>query len=314
MLPLDLTSNNDGHHTSYQLRDMFLNGNPVAYAMGGWNKENQYNLTPQFAIEYKLLGKSDDQWQLNYKGDVQLNIYNTSNDRYLPAELRTMDWVYGDTNGQFWDNVRHANNRNVVGNSEYKSLEFTTRHDLALYPKFKNEDWSASALFRWEMKSGQSSSQNNDLWNVPNGITDPTVNALLTGMSSTNNEWRETSFFLQAHASYKSKYNLDVSVRFDGSTAFGKGNRFGTFPFVGLRWNIIDEKFMQWAKPAISMLAVRPTWGVTGNTSGGGFAQYNKYYTAGYYDRHGTANERMAAHYLLGCVYRDLRKPQNHPP
>ena len=32
---------------------------------------------------------------------------------------------------------------------------------------------------------------------------------------------------------------------------------------------------------------------------------------AGYYDRHGTPNERMAAHYLLGCVYRDLRKPQN---
>ena len=31
----------------------------------------------------------------------------------------------------------------------------------------------------------------------------------------------------------------------------------------------------------------------------------------GYYDRHGTPNERMAAHYLLGCVYRDLRKPQN---
>ena len=286
MLPLDLSRNNDGHHTSYELRDMFLNGNPVAYAYGGWNKENQYNLTPQFAIEYKLLGKDDDHTQLNYKGDVQLNIYNTSNDKYLPAELRTMDWIYGDTNGQSWDNAKHANNRNTVGNSEYKSLEFTTRHDLAFYPHFKNEDWSASGLARWEMKSGQSSSQSTDLWNVPSGITDPTVNALLTGISATNNEWRETSFFLQAHASYKSKYNVDVSVRWDGSTAFGKGNRFGTFPFVGLRWNIIDENWMKWSKKVISMLAVRPTWGITGNTGGGGFAQYNKYYTAGYYNRH----------------------------
>jgi len=286
MLPLDLSNDNDSHHTSYQLRDMFINGNPVAYAYGGWNKEKQYNLTPQFNIEYKFLGKDDEHTQLNYRGDVQLNIYNTSNDRYLPAELRTMDWVYGDTNGQSWDNVKHPNNRNVVGNSEYKSLEFTTRHDLAFYPHFNNEDWSASGLARWEMKSGQSSNQNTGLWNVPTGITDPTVNALLTEIAASNNEWRETSFFLQAHASYKSKYNLDVSVRWDGSTAFGKGNRFGTFPFIGLRWNISDESFMKWSSKVISMLAIRPTWGITGNTGGGGFSQYNKYGTAGFYNRH----------------------------
>ena len=286
MLPLDLTGNNDGHHTSYELRDMFLNGNPVAYAYGGWNKENQYNLTPQFAIEYKLLGKTDEQWQLNYKGDVQLNIYNTSSDKYLPAELRTMDWVYGDTNGQMWDGKGHSNERNTVGNYEYKSLEFTTRHDLALYPHFNNEDWSASALARWEMKSGSSSSQDMGLWNVPTGITDPTVNALLTNAYASNNEWRETSFFVQAHGSYKSKYNVDVSVRWDGSTAFGAGNKFGVFPFVGLRWNIIDEGFMKWSRKVISMLSIRPTWGLTGNTGGGGFDQYNRYYQAGYYNGH----------------------------
>ncbi len=286
MLPLDLSNNNDGHHTSYQLRDMFMNGNPVAYAYGGWNKENQYNLTPQFAVEYKLLGKDDDHWQLNYKGDVQLNIYNTSSDKYLPAELRTMDWVYGGDNGQNWDNAKHNNNRNTVGNYEYKSLEFTTRHDLALYPKFKNEDWSLPILARWEMKSGQSSNQNMDLWNVPTGITDPTVNALMQAASASNNEWRETSFFVQAHASYKSKYSLDASVRWDGSTAMGAGSKFGAFPYVGARWNIIDEGFMKWSRKVISMLAVRPTWGITGNTGGGGFNQYNKYGQAGYYNGH----------------------------
>ncbi len=286
MLPLDLTSNNDGHHTSYELRDMFMNGNPVAYAYGGWNKENQYNLTPQFAIDYKLLGKDDDHWQLNYKGDVQLNIYNTSSDKYLPADLHTMDWIYGGDNGQNWAGSRHNNNRNTVGNYEYKSLEFTTRHDLALYPKFKNEDWTLPLLARWEMKSGQSSNQNMDLWNVPTGITDPTVNALLQAASASNNEWRETSFYVQAHASYKSKYSLDASVRWDGSTAMGSGNKFGVFPYVGARWNIIDEGFMKWSRKVISMLAVRPTWGITGNTGGGGFNQYNKYGQAGYYNGH----------------------------
>ena len=286
MLPLDVNNNNDGHHTSYELRDMFLNGNPVAYAYGGWNKENQYNLTPQFAIDYKLLGKDDEHWQLNYKGDVQLNIYNTSSDKYIPADLHTMDWVYGPDDGQSFGGGTHSNQRNTVGNYEYKSLEFTTRHDLSLYPKFKNEDWNTSALARWEMRSGQSSTQNMDLWNVPTGITDPTVVALLSGASAGNNEWHETTFYVQAHASYKGKYNLDASVRWDGSTAMGSGNKFGVFPYVGARWNIIDEGWMKWSRKVISMLSVRPTWGLTGNTGGGGFDQYNRYYQAGYYNAH----------------------------
>lgn len=291
MLPLSATISgskanrtpNDGFHTSYDLIDMFQNGNPVAYAYGGQNKENRYNLTPQFSLEYKLLGTDDDHTQLNYMGDVQLNIYNTSNDRYRPAELMNMDWHWGRKNAL--GNVGE-NYRNEVGNSEYKSLEFTTRHDLAFYPHFNNENHSVSLLGRFEMASGTSSDQGTGLWNVPTGITDPTVVALLSDANAGNNEWRSVSFFLRAHYSYKSKYNLDVSVRSDGSTYFGKGHKFGTFPFVGLRWNIIDEPFMKWSKRWISMLAVRPTWGMTGNTGGGGYNQYNKYRANGYYNGH----------------------------
>jgi len=294
MLPLAATisgdeasgSKNNGQQTSWPLRDMFLNGNPIARAELAWNKERQYNLTPQFSITYKLLGKDDDHTQLNYKGDVQLNIYNTSNDEFIPAEIHNMEWQFGGDDGLRWSNVRHSNQRNEVGNSEYKSLEFTTRHDLQFYPKFSNEDISVSALARWELASGTSSRQNTGLWNVPNGITDPTVTALINAMGASNNEWRNTSFFGQVHLSYKSKYNLDASIRADGSTNFGEGNKFGYFPFVGARWNIIDEKFMDWSRGWLSMLAFRPTWGVTGNTGGGGYNQYNKYYSAGFYNGH----------------------------
>ena len=284
MLPLNPTAIDleNYNYTSYYLYDMFVNGNPVAYGNGGWNMERSYELHPQFNIEYKFLGKDNDHTQLNYKGDVQLNIINNSNDSYLPAELRTMNWIYGGENP--WthhSNYKINNERNTVGNSEYKSLEFFTRHDIAFYPHFKNEDWSASALARWEMKSGTSSNQSSGLWNVPNGITDPTVVALLQSADAYNGEWRETSFYVQAHASYKSKYNLDVSVRWDGTTAMGTSKKFGTFPFVGLRWNIIDEPWMKWSRKWLSMLSVRPTWGITGNPGGGSFSQYNRYYTAG---------------------------------
>lgn len=289
MLPLAATystgstarKENDGRMTSYDLNDMFTNGNPVARAMKAWWKQKQYNLTPQFNVEYKLLGKTDDEHRLNYVGDVQLNIYNTSNDQYCPSELRTMEWVWGGDNAASLT----ANERNYVSNDESKSLEFTTRHDLRYYSAFKNRDHSVSALARFEMAIGSNSSQLLGLWNVPNGITDPTVVALLRSASSGVYDWRNQSFFTMVHYSYKSKYSLDASARWDGSTNFGRNHKYGFFPSAGVRWNIIDEDWMKWSKNWLSMLAVRGSWGITGLGSAGG-NQYNKYATNGYYNGH----------------------------
>ncbi len=273
---------NDGTMTSWELRDMYTNGNPVARAMLAWWKMKQYNLTPQFDVTYKLLGKDSDHHQLNYVGDVQLNIYNTSDEKYVPAELHTMPWVWGGDNNASLT----SNERNRLSNNEYKSLEFTTRHDLRYYSHFKNTDHSLSALARFEMATGSSSRQDLGLWNVPDGITDPTVVALMESAGASNNEWRSHSFFEQVHYSYKSKYSVDASLRTDGRTDFGRAHKYGTFPSVGARWNISDEKFMEKTRKIISMLAFRPTWGITGNTGGAGGNQYNKYYSAGYYNGH----------------------------
>ena len=292
MLPLAATYSttdtyrleNDGRMTSYDLRDMFVNGNPVARAMNAWWNQKQYNLTPQFSIEYKLLGKTDDEHRLNYVGDVQLNIFNTSNDQYCPSELKTMAWVWGGDNAA----KLTGNERNYVGNDESKSLEFTTRHDLRYYSAFKNRDHSLSGLARFELAIGNSSSQLLNLWNVPNDITDPTVVALLRDASSSNYEWRRQSFFGQVHYSYKSKYSIDGSVRWDGRTTFGRGHKYGFFPSIGARWNIIDEGFMNkdWINSWLSMLAVRGSWGITGGNGDAGSNQYNKYSTDFYYNRH----------------------------
>ena len=275
-------TNDIGRETSWELRQMFVNGNPVARANLAWWKMKQYSLTPQFDVTYKLWGKDSEQHQLNYKGDVQLNIFNTSDDTYAPSILHPMPWVWGGDNGTSLLN----NERNQVSNKEYKSLEFTTRHELHYYSHFKNTDHSLSGLFRFEMATGNSSTQNLGLWNVPDGITDPTVVALMNDASASNGEWRRHSFYEQVHYSYKSKYSIDASLRTDGRTDFGSGHKYGTFPSVGARWNISDEKFMEKTRKVISMLAFRPTWGITGNVGSAGGNQYNKYSAAGKYNGH----------------------------
>ena len=289
---------NDGHYTSYDLRDMLQNGNPVALAYGAYNKRKQYSLVPQFSIEYKLLSKNDEGHQLNYVGDVQLNIDNTSDNDYMSAELKPLSWVFGGDNSSAIGN----NNRNKVTNNEGSSTNFSTRHDLRYYSAFKNRDHSLSAMFRFEMNVRNSSSQNLGLWNVPTGITDPTVVALLQAAGAGNSERRSHSFMEQVHYSYKSKYSLDLTVRTDGSSDFGRNHKYGTFPSVGVRWNIIDEPFMSKTKPFISMLSFRPTWALNGNLGGaGGGNQYNRYSNAGKYNGHTVVNPENLSLTNLQC-------------
>ncbi|NLR79632.1 TonB-dependent receptor [Chitinophaga eiseniae] len=78
---------------------------------------------------------------------------------------------------------------------------------------------------------------------------------------------RFISFYGRVNYLYEDKYLLQVSVRRDGSSAFGINNRWGTFPAVSGAWKISKEKFMdnvRW----IEELKLRAGYGVTGNSLG----------------------------------------------
>ena len=68
---------------------------------------------------------------------------------------------------------------------------------------------------------------------------------------------------------YDSKYLLTASIRRDGNSRFGPGNRWGTFPSVSVAWKI-DEDFLT-GVDQISMLKLRAGWGQTGNSNIGAF-------------------------------------------
>ncbi len=78
--------------------------------------------------------------------------------------------------------------------------------------------------------------------------------------------WATLSFFSQASYSYANKYYLDLSLRKDGSSRFGKDNKWGTFWSVGASWNAKREKFLENSK-AISSLNVFTSTGTSGNSN-----------------------------------------------
>jgi TonB-dependent starch-binding outer membrane protein SusC len=84
-------------------------------------------------------------------------------------------------------------------------------------------------------------------------------------ISSFNDPTRELqSFFGRAMFNIKEKYNISATMRADGSTKFGKNNRYGYFPSVGAAWNISKESFMA-DNRTFDNLRLRASWGQTGN-------------------------------------------------
>ena len=95
-----------------------------------------------------------------------------------------------------------------------------------------------------------------------------------------------SSFFGQFKYNYLYKYIFTMTARADGSSKFGKNNRYGYFPAASFAWRIAEEKFMK-KLPAVSELKLRLSIGLTGNDGIGDFASYGLY--GGGYNYGGTS-------------------------
>lgn len=85
------------------------------------------------------------------------------------------------------------------------------------------------------------------------------------------------SFFGKANYTYDNRYLFSLTVRHDGSSRFGKNNRFATFPSVSAGWRISQEKWMSGASSWLDDLKIRASWGQTGNQDISSTARYTIY-------------------------------------
>ncbi len=89
------------------------------------------------------------------------------------------------------------------------------------------------------------------------------------------------SFFGKVNYTYADRYLASLTVRRDGSSRFGKNNKYGTFPSVSLGWRISEEAFMANTKTWLDNLKLRASWGQTGNQEIDNNARYTLYTTTG---------------------------------
>lgn len=114
------------------------------------------------------------------------------------------------------------------------------------------------------------------------------------------------SFLGRINYDYNNRYLLTFSLRRDGSSKFGKNNKWANFPSAAFAWKLINEPFVSGKIKQLSDLKLRVSYGQTGNQGIGSYASLSKL-KAYKYPFNGTVQTGYADDYFSGPANPDLR-------
>ncbi len=140
----------------------------------------------------------------------------------------------------------------------YTNYLFTLadKHNFTVMAGFQEEDYDYSYL-----KNAVTGLYSTTNPNVGMGTGDKTV-------TDTRNGWATRGFFGRINYDYDGRYLLELNGRYDGSSRFASGHRWGFFPSVSVGWNISREQFMSSVTDVVSNLKLRASYGLLGNQAG----------------------------------------------
>ena len=156
------------------------------------------------------------------------------------------------------------------GSATYSNSIYTkivNENTLNYKTSFGNHNLNALAGFSLESSVNESLQAMGDDFPVDN-IQTLNYAGLIVAKSTTSNRIEETlvSTFFRLNYNFKEKYMLSAVYRADGSSQFGPGNRWGSFPSVSAAWRITEEPFMKNVK-WLSDLKLRASYGISGNNN-----------------------------------------------
>lgn len=234
--------------------------NPVALAHLAKYDETDMRIIPTLRLQYDIL--DPNKTKLRYSGYVQFDIENKREDKMLP----------GDVSSYMWNNE----NVNRAYGREAESLNIQTKHDLLFVPQLGDRH-SLMLYGAWELTTGNSHYQEFRKYNLPNGISNPAMEGYENAMRSERGEWHSMAYMGRVHYTFDSKYVLDATVRRDGSTRFGPGNRWGTFPAVSVKWILSRESWFKNCSGWLDLFGIRAGYGKTGRMPDYEYLHYARY-------------------------------------
>ncbi len=223
---------------------------------------NYLNLEPaqeSFGSDLRMLGKLDYTVAKGFKitGEYTFRTVNgntrnfTTNRRYIAATTYNEEPI--NTESRFT-----------------RSNSVTNVHALNLYAT--HEKTFGKHNIKLLAGSNQEISRGESFTTTRTGVITPVAPSLSTSSgimtnSDAYNEFSLSGYFSRVNYSFKNKYLLEGNMRYDGSSKFAPGKRFGLFPSASVGWVISNEGFMGGIKKSVNLAKIRASFGEIGNQS-----------------------------------------------
>ncbi|MFD2742333.1 MULTISPECIES: SusC/RagA family TonB-linked outer membrane protein [Sphingobacterium] len=225
--------------------------NEVARLYEQTNRRQQQTTTISGTVGYEIM----QDLKFNVFGSVQRNGWNDGAYASLASE------------------PSFKNDRGLLGNAYQSSrLEYRYAFEPTIsFNRMINDVHSVNAVagysYRYDVNQGFDARNlgfQNDVFQENNLNAGNALTQGFASMGSYKNDNKVIGFLGRLIYSYDGKYSFQGTYRRDGSTRFGRNNKWGNFGALGAAWNISQEDFMQevsW----VNDLKLRASYGVTGN-------------------------------------------------
>ncbi len=243
---------------------------PIKNEDGTWFRSNSVSqyYNPLSMINEDIQNTVYKRMQVTGKADLKIIDGLTWSANFSYQTDQSTESIYHSTQSQIVNSNGEAT-RNTFFNNEtvfetYGNYQknFNDKHRLGLMVGYSWEENNTNDGFGVTVKNFY-----NDYvkyYNLTYANTIDGMNGVESGAEST---LRMISFYGRANYSFDNRYNIQATIRRDGSSAFGANNRWATFPSISAAWRLSEESFIK-NLHVFDDLKFRIGYGVSGNSLG----------------------------------------------
>ncbi len=253
-LPMQTAYAQDGSYADQWIRVPGHNffRNPVALSKEGFRKDNQFRTLANLFAELQF------PWGIRYKTTVAANIMYGIEKYSYPQILLTnpKTGVISPIGNTPLRGLRQINN-NAINLTNFHTLNYDKSlgdHNFGVLGGFSVETFDNGSFSAYNQGY-----LGNDLTELDAGSTSPQV-------GGTSGRSKLLSYFGRLNYNFSEKYLIEANFRYDGSSRFAEGKRWGFFPSFSAAWRLSEENLLKDSK-LLNNLKLRASYGKLGNQS-----------------------------------------------
>lgn len=247
LVPIYNENNLGGFDGPTDVLDLLNTSNPIASSYLSPSDLRREGLSGNIFAELNFLK------DFTYRGNLATRISNTS------STSKTLSAVFGT--------VSRSNTSMAITNG--RTFNYAIENTLTYLKSVGKHNVNAMIGYTREYSQYLSTAATGDQFNVRIPVSFASLSSAASKtLGGSYNETAMESFLGRVMYDYEGKYLFTANVRRDGSSKFGKNNRYGNFPSFSAGWRVTEEEFMRRTESYIDNLKIRVSWGIIGSDFG----------------------------------------------